>query len=63
MKLTEYIQDLQQIESKHGGDLEVIYATDDEGNGFNTVVFTPTACNWDGEETGNGEDINAVCIN
>lgn len=40
MRLKSYIKYLQSLEKKVG-DAELIYATDDEGNGFNTVSYSP----------------------
>ena len=41
MKLSKYIEGLQKTLKKHG-DLEVVYAIDDEGNGYNSIQFDPT---------------------
>ena len=41
MRLTEYIAQLQRIKDEYG-DLELIYAKDDEGNGYNKVNYLPT---------------------
>ena len=41
MKLSKYIQDLQKLLKEHG-DLEIIYASDDEGNDHNKVSYTPS---------------------
>ena len=41
MRLTEYITQLQRIKDEYG-DLELIYAKDDEGNGYNKVNYLPT---------------------
>ena len=40
MGLKSYIKYLQSLEKKVG-DVELIYATDDEGNCFNTVSYSP----------------------
>ena len=42
MKLKELIENLQEVEKKYGGNIDVIYATDDEGNGFNDIFSAPT---------------------
>ena len=52
-------------------DMEVITATDDEGNGYNKVHFSPTVGDFDGTDfTVSEEDLeenglrkNAVCVN
>lgn len=41
MKLKEYIENLQAIYEKQG-DFELVYATDDEGNAFKKVYYSPT---------------------
>lgn len=40
MKLKSYIKDLQMLEKKVGN-VELIYGTDDEGNWFHTVSYSP----------------------
>lgn len=41
MKLKELIKNLQEDYEKYGN-VDVIYATDEEGNGFHDVYSTPT---------------------
>ena len=51
--------------------MEVVYATDDEGNGFDIVGFTPALGNYDGEdfrdecqmEEDDEVELNAICVN
>ncbi len=70
MTLKEYITDLQKI-CKKNPDLEVIYSTDDEGNGYGRVFYSPTLGYFEnGEFTSeeNSEEndsykLNAVVIN
>ena len=64
MKLSEYIKNLKEIEAKHG-DLKVIYAKDEEGNGFTSVHYDPTVGKFRAGEFYSGEDdtVNAVCVN
>ena len=38
MKLSKYVEHLQRV-LKNEGDLEVVYATDEEGNGFHKVNY------------------------
>jgi hypothetical protein len=44
MKLKEYIEKLQELtkEKPETLEMDVIYATDDEGNGYSDVYFGPT---------------------
>lgn len=72
MKLKEYIKNLQDIVKEHGGELEVVFSSDDEGNYYDKVNFGASIGNydndsgdWNDEETCKEEDykINAVCIN
>lgn len=41
MRLKSYIKYLQSLEKKVGN-VELIYATDDEGNWFHTVGYSPS---------------------
>lgn len=41
MKLAEYIEKLKEILEEHG-DLDLIYGSDDEGNRFDKVNYSPT---------------------
>ena len=41
MKLKEYIEKLQELYLEHG-DLDLVYAIDDEGNYYNTVSYNPS---------------------
>jgi hypothetical protein len=78
MKLSEFIKNLQEFAKKNPGatDLEVIYAKDDEGNGYQKVHYKPSKGVFedgyfispdnpeDMEEYGYADDdINVVCIN
>lgn len=72
MKLSEYIKYLQELKKEHGN-VEVIYAADDEGNGYQKVFYKPTAgvfkergpLGQGNFETPNmtDEKINVVCVN
>lgn len=63
MKLSEYIKNLQSIKKKHG-DLDVIYAKDDEGNGFNQIIYDPSVGKFINREFEQTEDNpDSVCVN
>lgn len=78
MKLREYIKQLQKLEKKVGN-VELIYATDEEGNWFYEVGFAPSIKKVNKEDLGKGsidginihdyDDVNeegdttVVCIN
>ena len=71
MKLKEYIEKLQELYLEHG-DLELVYAVDDEGNYYNKVSYDPGIINMCGEDRISEEDIEEysseeikqyVCIN
>lgn len=74
MKLREYIEALQKINKKHP-DLLVVCSSDDEGNEFRIVGFTPSLGSFVGayrgdfisddgtEEFKKNYGINAVCLN
>lgn len=42
MKLGQYIQELLELQKEVGPDVELHYSTDDEGNSFPTVNFSPS---------------------
>ena len=42
MKLGQYIQDLLELQKEVGPDVDLHYSTDDEGNSFPTVNFSPS---------------------
>jgi hypothetical protein len=67
MKLSEYIKHLNTIYKKYP-DLDVIYASDDEGNTFRYVVYIPSIGIYDKDADefdalSDSRDINAVCVN
>ena len=41
MKISELIKELTDI-MEHVGDIECIYSTDDEGNGYSYIHYMPT---------------------
>ncbi len=65
MKLNDYIEKLQELQKAGHGNLELVYAIDDEGNGFKEVVFTPLAGLIDkfGDFTEKGKEKTHICIN
>ena len=63
MKITELMHQLRQIKKKHG-DLECIYAIDDEGNDHHPVHFHPTPMKKDIHGFRSEEDKpKFICIN
>jgi len=42
MKLSVYLKELEKIQKLYGGNLEIVYSVDDEGNTYNPVLFAPT---------------------
>lgn len=73
MKLTSYIEKLQELLDEYG-DLELIYSTDDEGNAYNTVNYEPSLVNYiasdrevihedDLEEWDESEYQKVICVN
>lgn len=72
MKLKDYVIHLERIMHEKGGDLEVIYAVDDEGNAFHSVFYVPSAGCYekdyfigvnDVDFDDNMHEVNSVCIN
>ena len=64
MKASELIINLQKLIEEHG-DLDVIYAKDDEGNGYSEVYYNPSVGMYSCNEfdTTSEEQNNAFCIN
>jgi hypothetical protein len=75
MTLKEYIENLNEFvkENPEALDYIVVYSSDDEGNSYSQVYYTPSigqykdyefihAENFEDREM-DGEDANAVCIN
>ena len=73
VKLTKYIEKLQELLKEHG-DLELIYSTDDEGNEYRKLHFEPGVVNFistdrevihedDLEEWDESEYAKVICIN
>jgi hypothetical protein len=73
MKLSTYIESLEDALKKYG-DLEVIYSSDEEGNSFDKINFSPTIGHffsedreWISEDSILDDDleyeINSVCVN
>jgi hypothetical protein len=75
MKLKEFLENLNELvkENPQVLEYEVIYAKDDEGNGFREVVYTPSVGFLDDEnkytveESEDWEELeeepNVICIN
>jgi hypothetical protein len=76
MKLNEYISKLTAFVKEHPEteNYDVVCAIDDEGNGFNPVIYSPTIGSYQGHQDFIGlddfeelgltvNDRNAVCIN
>lgn len=79
MKFKDYVQDMLMLLHTHpqAGEAEVIYSSDEEGNGYQKVVYNPSIGNFSEGYTGyfigvnefadfklnKEKDINAVCIN
>lgn len=71
MKISEMITNLQEFMAKNG-DLDCWYASDDEGNSFHKVYYSPSLFyhNLDNDEMhdcieefgGYKDDIHPVCI-
>lgn len=67
MKLKEYLDNLNALvkERPESLDFDVVTSSDDEGNGYNLVYYTPQVGNYDSEEKHFVQEIttNAVCVN
>ena len=73
MKLTKYIEKLQELLNEHG-DLELIYSSDDEGNNYSKVHYAPSLVNYiasdrevihddDLEEWDESDYEKVICVN
>lgn len=68
MKISEMIRHLEDVRREHG-DLECIYAKDDEGNGYSTIHYSPSAITVDGYDDVYGLDFGSnyskmvCCVN
>ena len=73
MKLKKYAKIIEELAAKYPN-AEVIYSSDDEGNDFDKVVFSPTLGNYKSRDEFVPENqfkdyedeklkVNAVCIN
>lgn len=66
MKLKEFMNNLQEMIKENPEILEfdVIYSSDDDGNGYGKLYTTPMVGLYeDGEFTTDDEEQNAICIN
>jgi len=67
MNFKEYIDTLIEFSEEHPEslELEVIYSKDDEGNGHDTVKYTPTIGCYSDNEFDDTEKVlvNAICVN
>jgi hypothetical protein len=72
MKLKEYIDNLndQVKDNPEILNYDVIYSSDDEGNDFDLVVYTPTIGKFNKDDDGwyqkfdsESSEPNAICIN
>jgi hypothetical protein len=70
MTLNEYIVHLKKVAEEGHGNKEVVYAADEEGNGFAKVFYPPSVGVFKDAGYGHGDfdseakgKPNAVCIN
>ncbi len=65
MKLKEYVKNLTDLlETRpETAEYDVVTSTDDEGNGFNLVHYTPTVGHYEDRDFTEEQEINAVCVN
>ena len=67
MKFKEYVENLNKLlnERPETAELDVVTSSDDEGNSYNLVHYTPTVGHFDDDDREFTEEleINAVCVN
>jgi hypothetical protein len=65
MKLKNYIKELAKLAKKYPN-ATVVSASDEEGNAFSEVIYSPSVGKFDGREFDDDVEpnrVNAVCIN
>jgi len=64
MKASELLQRLEDLILAHG-DLELVYAVDDEGNDYDSITYPANDCYWDGEnyQFDDEKKPTHICIN
>jgi len=72
MTLNEYIKSLQDVvkKKKSNGELPVIYAKDDEGNGYQKIYYHPTLVEVEDVDaydlkikSDDGKNVNCIIVN
>ena len=66
MKFKEYVENLNKLlnERPETAELDVVTSSDDEGNSYNLVHYTPSVGHLDEDrEYTEEKPINAVCVN
>ncbi len=66
MRFKEYLDSLNKLANEKPETLDymVISSVDDEGNGYNPVIFSPSLGEYEDREfQSETENFNAVCIN
>jgi len=65
MKLKEWLDNLNAMVAKDPSilELDAITASDDEGNSYNDVNYTPSVGNFDGLDFGDEVVVNSICLN
>jgi hypothetical protein len=62
MELKVYALLIAELAEKYP-DAKVVYATDDEGNGYGEVHFGPTVGTFKDGEFSSTKKVNAICVN
>lgn len=65
MKFSLYVENLNKLlkERPETADFDVVNSSDDEGNSFNLVHYSPSVWNYEDREFKEENKPNAVCIN
>jgi hypothetical protein len=66
MKLKDYLDTLNEMVKTNPAllELEVVYSSDDEGNRYGVVLYSPTPGKFDQEEfDSTSKKPNAICVN
>jgi hypothetical protein len=65
MNLKTFADNINSLLKKYpaAAEFQVIASSDDEGNSFNPIHYTPYVCNFTDDEIDEEGPSNAVCVN
>ena len=63
MKLKDYKKTIDRLVKEGHGDKDVIFSSDNEGNFYDDVFYSPSVIAIDGLEYRGSAKVTAICIN